>query len=333
MARGRRYRSRTGGIVFLLVAAVCSVFILYSVQEKYGYDFGLPDLSLPGVEDLLGELEVPPPEEKPASSPVTLRKDLEVHFLDVGQAESILILAPAKTVLIDAGENDQGDMVVRYLKQQGVSSIDLLIGTHPHSDHIGGMDVVLNKLPVEAVILPELPDDLIPTTVTFTDLLEAIDQAGLEITPAVPGDQYDLGGGAQLTILGPLEDYDDLNSMSVVSRLSFGSTSFLFTGDMEQDAEKDLLKQGVPLVSTVLNVGHHGSKTSSHQAFLEAVQPKVAVISCGLDNSYGHPHREVLERLDALNVRVLRTDLDGAVVLTSDGKNIEIKVAQNRIAA
>ncbi|MGI6402775.1 MAG: ComEC/Rec2 family competence protein [Oscillospiraceae bacterium] len=333
MARGRRYRPGTSKIVFLLVVAVCGYFILSSVQEKYGYDFGLPSFSLPGPEELLGELETPPAKEKPASSPLTLREDLEVHFLDVGQAESILILAPEKTVLIDAGENDQGDLVVRYLKEQGVSSIDLLIGTHPHSDHIGGMDVVLSKMPVETVILPMLPDELIPSTVTFTDLLKAIDEAGLEITPALPGDRYDLGGGALLAILGPLQDYDNLNSMSVVSRISFGSTSFLFTGDMEKDAERDLVKQEVPLASTVLSVGHHGSKTSSRQDFLEAVQPKLAVISCGLDNSYGHPHREVMERLDALGIRVLRTDLDGTVVLTSDGKTIEMEVAQNKIAA
>ena len=332
MARFRRYRSGSGRVVFLLVLAVCGFFILSSMQDKYGYDFGLPSLSLPGMEELLDELEAPSP-DRPASSQVVERADLKVHFLDVGQAESILILAPEKTVLIDAGENDQGDLVVRYLKEQGVSSIDLLIGTHPHSDHIGGMDIVLNKMPVETVILPILPDDLIPTTVTFTDLLKAIDRAGLEITPALPGDVYDLGGGAGLTLLGPVRDYDNLNNMSVVARLSFGSTSFLFTGDMEKEAEQDLVEQGAPLASTVLSAGHHGSQTSSRKAFLEAVNPKLAVISCGLDNSYGHPHREVMERLDALGIRVLRTDLDGAVVLASDGENIEIQVAQNRIAA
>ena len=318
MRRGRRRHNRVSGIVCLIVVAVVAFAVFSTIAERNGEGFSLSGISFPSIGEIFGAQ----PPEQPAT-PSASEGTVEVHFIDVGQGNAILIIAPEGTALIDGGDNGQGANVLRYLAEQGVSAIDIMIATHPHADHIGGLIDVVRELEVGTVIMPELPENLVPTTRTYTNLLMALLENDLGITPAAPGDVYHLGGGATLSILGPVREYSAVNDMSVVSRLEFGQTSFLFTGDIERAAEHDLAAEG-GVRSDLLNVAHHGSRTSSTQVFLDAVAPSIAVISVGLDNSYGHPRREVIERLEDMNVQILRTDFDGSVVVVSDGSGLSI---------
>ena len=326
MARNRRdsRKGRCRLIAALLSGALAVFCIASSIQDKYDVDLGIPAIpaiSLEGLAEaamvLIGEAEAF------SSAPAAQENEVSVHFIDVGQAEAILIRSGKASALIDAGENDQGDLVLAYLREQGVKKLDLVIGTHPHSDHIGGMDTVIRGMDVGTVVLPDIPDAVVPTTKTFTDLLLAVAEKGLKITPAKPGKEFDLGG-ATLTILAPTKPYDDLNNLSAASRLDYGEVSFLFTGDMEAKAERDLLGSGQELAVTVLNAAHHGSSTSTTKELLAAAAPEYAVISCGLDNSYGHPHRETMTALKDAGVKAYRTDLNGTVVFSTDGEEVHV---------
>ena len=331
MARKGKYRSRLNWVVIILVSAVVAFCVLGTLQDKYGLE--LIDLKLPSlgqIGEYIGEITG----EKQDTSVDTMDNALSVsgpapgdgltvHMLDMGQADSILIQAPGLTVLIDAGENNQGGQVLRYLKEQGVDRIDIAIGTHPHSDHIGGMDTVLEGIPVGKIILPDVPDEIVPTGATYTDLLAAIAEREVEVILAEPGQQYDLGDGALLTIVGPLAQYGDLNNMSVVSKLTYGEVAFLFAGDASAQSELALVDRG-DIRADIMAVPHHGSSSSSTDVFLDAVSPSVALISCGLDNSYGHPHREVMERLQERDIEIYRTDLMGAITIVCDGVGVTI---------
>ena len=245
--------------------------------------------------------------------------NLEVHFIDVGQADSILIKKGMDFMLIDGGNNADGELVVDYLKEQNVDKLKYVIGTHPHEDHIGGLDNVIDNFDVEKVIMP----NAIATTRTFEDLLDSISNKELKITKPKVGDKYSLNG-ATFTILAPnQEKYDDLNNYSVVVKLTYGENSFLFTGDAEKLSESEMLKANKPLLkSDVLKVGHHGSATSTSKDFFEAVNPKFAVICVGEGNDYNHPHKKVVDRLTDKGIKIYRTDFNGTIILISDGKNI-----------
>ena len=203
-----------------------------------------------------------------------------------------------------------------------MEKLDLVIATHPHSDHIGGMPDVLSRFGADEILMPQMAEEMVPTTSVFNRLLDAVETQGIPVTAAQPGLAYDLGSGAKLTVLAPLQDYDNLNNYSVVCRLDCGETSFLFTGDAEKQVEQDLISEGTQLQADVLKAGHHGSNTSSCDVFLNAVSAKIAAVSCGQDNDYGHPHKEVLSRLSERGTAVYRTDLQGSVVFTTDGKEI-----------
>ena len=255
--------------------------------------------------------------------------DFSVHFLDVGQGDAIYIHSGDADVLIDAGEAEYGDTVVQYLNTCGVSELDLIIATHPHSDHIGGLAAVCDEFAVDQVLFSELPDDMIPTMRTYEELLYAIDRAGAEYVTVQPGQTFALGD-AVLTILGPVSQaYDDLNDYSVVAQLSYGETDFLFTGDQTAEAEQDLTEAYSLRGIEVLKVGHHGSSTSSSKRFLDQVQPAYAVISCGANNSYNHPNESVLRRLLDDTDNIFRTDVQGTVVFTSDGSVLSVSFINN----
>lgn len=244
--------------------------------------------------------------------------ELRVSFIDVGQGDSEFIELPnGETLLIDAGTNETGADVVNYIESLGYSSIDYVVGTHPHEDHIGGLDDVIRTFDVESVYMPKVTAD----TKTFEDVLDAVDEKGLTINTAKAGVTLVDGDGLSVKMLAPvLDEYDNTNDYSAVIKVVYGDTSFLFTGDAEEYAES-LITGDVD--SDVLKVGHHGSSTSTGETFLERVSPSYAVISCGLGNSYGHPHTETIEKLGG--IPVFRTDEMGTIVATSDGSEISFR--------
>lgn len=266
---------------------------------------------------------------KPISDPITKEDtdeqpeitkplDMKVHFLDVGQADCIIIESDGHFMIVDAGNNDDGTMVVNYLKKLGVTTLDYVIGTHPHEDHIGGLDHVIRSFDVGTVILPEKTH----TTVTFSEVVDAIMDKDMSITVPIVGTEYNIGNGT-FTIIAPNKDYkDELNNWSVGIKLTNGNNSFVMCGDGEIEAEYDVCDNGIDISGDVLKVGHHGSDTSTSEAFLKAVSPEFAVISVGVENQYGHPASDTLEKLKDRNIKYFRTDEQGTIVATSNGRNI-----------
>ena len=244
---------------------------------------------------------------------------LSVHFLDVGQGDSTFIVLPSgKTMLIDAGESQYGNLIVNYIKAKGYSTIDYLIATHPHADHIGGMSQVIEQLQVSSVYMPNATT----TTQTYTDLLTAIKNAGLQISIAKAGVYLVDSDNLAVSILAPNStQYEDLNNYSAVIQLTYKNNAFLFMGDAETLSENEITAD---VNADVLKIGHHGSDSSTGQAFLNKVLPKYAVISVGAENSYGHPTEATLNKLSAAGVMTYRTDKDGTIVFTSDGTNISV---------
>ena len=248
--------------------------------------------------------------------------DLRAFFLDVGQGDSSVILFKDKVILIDAGEYEQGDLVVSDLRKLGVTRIDLLVATHPHSDHIGGMQKVLAAFPVKKVI-----DSGIPTSsVLYKRFLETVDEENIPYNVAEQGQAIDLDPALRILVLSPPKKLiaDDINANSIVLQISYGTVNLLYAGDATIGAEEVLLRSGDPSDADVLKVSHHGSSDATSAAFLRRVDPEVAVISLAKNNDYGHPHRETLAGLDAFGALVLRTDRDGTVLVESDGSTYSV---------
>jgi beta-lactamase superfamily II metal-dependent hydrolase len=258
-----------------------------------------------------------------SAQPAFLPGGLRVHFIDVGQGDSILVETPQrKTMLVDAGKNNKGDHVIKYIKSRGINKIDAVIGTHPHEDHIGGMDKVIDTFDIGKIYMPKKST----TTKTFEDLLHAIKNKGLKVNTAAAGVEINIDSSVEIQIIAPnSNDYEDLNNYSAVLKIRYIDTSFLLTGDAESISEKEMLSGNYPLKSDVLKVGHHGSSSSTTVKFLKAVSPKFAVISAGKGNEYMHPHEQTLNRLNAAGSQVFRTDESGTIVAESDGKTIKIK--------
>lgn len=247
---------------------------------------------------------------------------LAIHVLDVGQGDSVLIITPNnKRILIDSGEEDYGDYVVEYLKSQGIKRIDWLVGTHPHTDHIGGIPTVMKHMEIGEFYMPSTPH----TSNVFEDLLRVVEEKNLKITVGKAGEVIDIGKDLSLNFLGPLKSYgDDLNNWSIILQLNYNEKSFIFMGDAEEQVELDLLNTypSLQLESDFIKIGHHGSDTSTSQRFLKTIAPDVAVISVGEDNSYGHPHKSILQRIYNYKVKLYRTDLQGSIIFYSDGEKI-----------
>lgn len=248
---------------------------------------------------------------------------LEVHYLDVGQGDCTLILCDGHAMLIDAGDNDKGTAVQSYLESQGVTELDYVIGTHPDADHIGGLDVILYKFDCQTVLMPDFEKD----TRTYDDVIQTMKQKCYENTSPRTGETFELGS-AVFTIVAPNGEYgDNANDYSIGILLQHGGNRFLFTGDAEEASEADMLENGMDLKSDVFKAAHHGSRTANTEEFLNAVDPDYMVISCGQDNSYGHPHAEVMNRLRIMGISVFRTDEQGTIVAHSDGTEITFNMS------
>ena len=278
-------------------------------------------LSLAGCEELLAMVQqaqnAPPAASQPA--PPAEGGGFSVTFIDVGQALSVLVGCDGQYMLYDGGNVEDGSLVVSYLQSRGVDRLEYVFCSHAHEDHVGGLAAVMAAVPAGQVYAPVTEND----TQCFEDFVKYTQQQGLAIVVPAAGSVWQLGS-AVIRMLGPVASYDDTNDTSLVLRIDYGETSFLLTGDMEQDAEDDLVASGAPLDVDVLQVGHHGSETSTGYVFLNAVLPEIGVISVGEGNSYGHPHEAALSRLRDAGVDVWRTDLSGTITITSDGADYAV---------
>lgn len=247
-------------------------------------------------------------------------QNLTIHFLDVGQGDSILLETDGKSMLIDSGESDQGKVVTAYLQDQGISTLDYVVATHPHSDHIGGMNEILNNFQVEHFVDSGYPH----TSKTYEDMLTTIDQKNIPFQVAQAGQKIDFDPAVDIEVLNPAKTYsEDLNENSVVLKVTYGTTSFLLMGDAGLETEERIMKAGYNIDSDILKVGHHASRSGSGASFISAVSPEVSVIEVGAGNDYGHPHTEILERLQKAS-KVYRTDLDGTITVTTDGSTYTV---------
>lgn len=239
------------------------------------------------------------------------KQNLKVYFFDVGQADSILVMNEEQTMLIDAGNNDDGELLVHNLKTLGITKVDYLIGTHPHEDHIGGLDNVIKNFEIGTIYMPRVQTN----TKTFEDVLDAVQEKDLKISTPNLKDTFSIGE-AQCQVLAVDNNAKNLNLSSIVIQMKFDGLTYLFTGDSEKQVEEKILKNvKEDKKVNILKVGHHGSNTSSSEKFIQAVAPEISIISVGKDNSYNHPNQEVIQRLEEKGSKIYRTDEVGNVFL------------------
>ena len=320
----KRRKKKKGGLFGTVLVLVIAAGVFLWQQEDYR------QIALSWLDDTFHETT------KDSSQPLSdgnvvqnVEGEAKIWYLDVGQADSMLLQLPNgnewEYVLIDAGTGQTEEALVSWLQEQGVTDIAAVIATHPHEDHIGGMDAVLEAIPVESLYMPEVKESLTPTTRCYEQMLDAVEAQQVQAVKGQSGVTVYEEDGVKLELVGPepQKEYDDLNEYSLVAKLTVGGKSFLFTGDSSEQAEADMIEAGEDLKADVLKIGHHGSSTATTEEFLQAVNPQVAVISCGKDNSYGHPHEETMQRLQEKAMTIYRTDEDGTILATCDGTSIE----------
>lgn len=248
---------------------------------------------------------------------------MSVTYLNVGQGDSELIQVNGINMLIDAGTNAGANDLVKDLKNRGIKTIDIAIATHPHEDHIGGMDEVLENFDVKSFYAPKVAH----TTKTYENMLKAVKNEGLKIQQIKEGTKIDLGKDTEVQVYSPVKSqYEELNNYSPVMKISYGQNSFMFTGDTESLVEKEILNENKDLKADVLKLGHHGSHSSTSEEFLKAVNPSIAVVSCAKDNKYGHPHKETMSNLKKAGITVYETFRDGDITISSNGKKLDVKL-------
>lgn len=294
-------------ILSLLLLSSCAVEEMDKTDEQFTSNVGVSDVSATDISPPVNETDI---------NDISFSKKLEVHYIDVGQGDSELIILPNnKIMLIDTGDPNHG--VPEYIKSLGIDTIDYLVFTHPHQDHIGDGVAVINQFNIGEIYMPRKSHN----SDTFENLLLAIQNKGLQINTAKAGVNILNEGNLSIDILGPSREFQELNNVSAIIKITYGDNKFLFTGDAEIEALESVSGD---LSADVYKVGHHGSNTSTTEHFLEKISPKHAVISCGKDNQYGHPHNEVLTLLNNSSIKTYRTDEVGTIIIKSDGSNLTV---------
>lgn len=276
------------------------------------------------VLQILGKADARPPLTVSPLSAASGNAFFEIHFIDVGQADAMLVLCDGEAMLVDGGNAEDSNLIYAYLKQRSITHLEYLVATHAHEDHVGGLSGALNYASAGTVYCPVTAYD----TRAFDSFLLYLARQGKQITVPKAGDQFALGG-AVVRILGPLRPAEDPNNTSIVLHITYGRTTFLLAADAEREEEWDLLNAGCDLSADVLKIAHHGSDTSTTYPFLRAVSPQYAVITVGSGNTYGHPTENTLSKLGDADVKVYRTDLQGDIICKSDGLNISFTVSHN----
>ncbi len=317
VAEQKRFKKRARQSFAFVLSVVC-VIVLTIGELK-------PGLNIPSWSDMFGQLS-----SEPQSEPVQYAEELggdilmSVHAIDVGQGDCTLVRVSDVTILIDSGERGNGDDVLEYIDDLGISRLDYVIATHPHSDHIGGLTEVMKGIDVDCLIMPEVSEDMIPISSAYSDFMDiAIEKKsdGMKIERATAGNTYVLTDYAEMTVLSPLGDsYLDLNDYSVAILIACNDVTFFSAGDITHTAEKELMEKYPNLLADLMKISHHGGDESNLKAFIRQLSPTYAYICCGEDNSYGHPTETVLDILDGYSVKYRRTDLEGSFVYYTDGK-------------
>lgn len=307
MKKGKRKTKIIGSLIAVIIVVLAGLLGINNEQiSKLANEIGLGNLINSESTEAINQNNITP-----------VNGELQVYYIDVGQADSILIINKEDAMLIDAGNNEDGEDVVNFIKDKGITKLDYVVGTHPHEDHIGGLDDVINSnIEIENVLMPKIET----TTKTFEDVVNAISNKGLTVKAPNKGDTFTLGDSNLEVMTDSILDEDNLNLSSITLRLQYGNNSFLFMGDSEKENEKTITWPK----TDVLKVGHHGSDTSSSEEFLNEVKPSISIIMAGKDNSYGLPKEEIVERLENVGSKVYRTDANGTIEVTSDGNNINV---------
>ena len=313
--------------LFLLTG--CSSKVIDTPYNDYNNNYTSNDVDENG-DPIYSNTDKYSEETTSSETQLTSENLLKVHFIDCGNADSIFIELPdKKTMLIDAGNNPDGEDIVTYITTLGYSQIDYIVGTHPHEDHIGGMDDVINKFSIGIIYMPYIPDKYVPSTKTYEEVLTAIQSKGLSITSPQKGQIIDQGDFFSVEFLNSTStvESDDMNAYSLVIMLTYNNHKFIFTADAGEEIEKEILNDYTAdqLKCTVLKVGHHGSSYSSCEEWISTLSPTYAYIPCGEGNQYGHPHHETINRLERYKITYYEAMEDGTVVMTSDGFTLEIE--------
>ena len=300
--------------------AIIICIIAFACITSYFLDFNNMN-NVENVDNLAIE-NVESRKDNDSSSSTFVEGKLQIHYVDVGQADAIVIEQGEHAMLIDAGKNDTEDSLINYINSLGITKFEYIIGTHVHEDHIGGMDKVVYTYDFDKIFFPKQ----ISTTATFKNFVKAVKSKNKQLHAPNVGEKYTLGD-ATFEILAPnSSDYEDANNYSIVIKLIYGSKSFLFMGDAEDVSEREILSHNFDIKCDVLKLGHHGSYSSTTDEFLDKVNPEACIISCGMNNSYKHPSKVTMQKLKKRQIPVYRTDESGTIVINCDGDNISFNV-------